>query len=210
MPSDAEILNHGSFHNLLQSVKLLPQATRLIAYDTEKKKAVGFICIEANTNTLYSIKYVFVDPEYRKLGIATRLLINALSIAKTKGATKLNLNVYASSTNAIALYKKFGFQEIGSTFLGQGFTSDFSPIKTIRRFIIGQGNFAYRGIGKESRLFELQANIKNKEKLFEIYKLCVHQPWVDFFEIRSSTISYGTRHIWQPPFFRNILINDLG
>jgi len=78
----AEILNQGLIHNALQSVNFLPHMTRLVAYDTEKKKAVGFICLEENTKTLYSIKYVFVDPEYRKAGIATRLLKNSLALAR--------------------------------------------------------------------------------------------------------------------------------
>ncbi len=206
----ADILNQGLFYNVLQSIKFSPHVTRLVAYDTEKKKAVGFISLEENTNTLYSIKYVFVDPEYRKAGIASRLLNTAFAVAKTKGATKVNLNVYITSTNAIALYKKLGFREIGYTILGQGYPSNFKPNKTIKRFIIGQGKLSYLGIEKESRLFQIQDNLKNRKKLFEIYKRCIQQQWIDFFEVKPDTIINGSRQVWQPSFFRNILINDLG
>jgi GNAT superfamily N-acetyltransferase len=205
-----EVLNQGLLHNFFQSLKLLPKATRLVAFDIEKKKAVGFICLEENTKSLYSIKYVFVDPEYRNRGIASRLLGNACTIAKTKGATKVNLNVYVTSTNAIALYKKLGFRDIGYTTLQQKCTSDFSRLVTIKRFIFIQENLAYRKIEKENQLFEIQPNLKNRKKIFDIYKLCMSQPWIDFFEIDSDNIIDGSRHVWQPLFFRHILINNPG
>jgi len=69
---------------------------------------------------------------------------------------------------------------------------------------------AYIGIEKESRLFELHATLEDRKKLFEIYKLCMDQQWIDFFEIDSKSLINGSRHVWQPSFFRNILINDLG
>jgi GNAT superfamily N-acetyltransferase len=73
----------GYFIIFFNPVKLLPQATRLIAYDAEERKLLVHLH-RGDTSTLYSIKYVFVDPEYRKLGIASRLLINAFAIAKEK------------------------------------------------------------------------------------------------------------------------------
>jgi len=91
-----------------------------------------------------------------------------------------------------------------------GYPSNYKPIETMRRFIFGQGNLAYIGVEKESRLSELQATLENRKKIFEIYKLCMDQQWIDFFEIDSDTLVNGSRHVWQPSFFRNILINNLG
>ena len=116
----SNVLNQGLSTWLLKSIKLQPPATRLVAFDREEKTAIGFLCLEENTKRLYSIKFVFVDPNYRKQGIAKKLLNHALSIAKEKGAKKVNLNVYSTAINAISLYKKLGFKEVGESLFVQG------------------------------------------------------------------------------------------
>jgi hypothetical protein len=35
------------------------------------------------------------------------------------------------------------------------------------------------------------------------------QKWVDFFEINASNLTNGSRHVWQPPFFRDVISNCL-
>ncbi len=51
--------------------------------------------------------------EYRGKGIASKLLAAVLAHAKDFGLEKVELNVYTSNVNAIALYKKFGFEQEG-------------------------------------------------------------------------------------------------
>ena len=200
----------GLGHRMLQAVKLMPRATRLVAYHTEEKAAIGFLFLEENTDWLYSIEYVWVDPKYRKMGLATRLLNYAMILAKEKGAKKVNLNVYANSAKAIDLYRKLGFRKIGRTLLGQGFLSGFAPFRVIRRVIVGQGCLTKLALGKKGRLFEIRTNSRrNRETLFGIYRRCVDQEWMDFFEINANNLINGSRHVWQPPFFRDVLINDL-
>lgn len=50
---------------------------------------------------------------YRGQGIGSLLLNKTLEKAKEFGLEKVELNVYTSNTNAIALYKKMGFTEEG-------------------------------------------------------------------------------------------------
>lgn len=52
-------------------------------------------------------------PEYRGLGLGSKLLSAVLDHAKKFGLEKVELNVYTSNTSAIALYKKFGFEQEG-------------------------------------------------------------------------------------------------
>ena len=84
-----DVLNHGLRYEMLKALKLMPRATRLVAYHTKEKTAIGFLYLEENTDWLYTIEYVFVDPKYRKRGLATKLLKYAMILAKEKGARRL-------------------------------------------------------------------------------------------------------------------------
>ena len=54
-----------------------------------------------------------VVASHRGRGIGARLLEACLAHAPRSGIEKVELTVYASNTPAIALYRKFGFSEIG-------------------------------------------------------------------------------------------------
>lgn len=204
-----DVLNHGLRYEMLKAVKLVPHSTRLVAYHTQEKKAVGFLYLEENTDWLYTIEYVFVDPKYRKRGLATKLLNFAMILAKNKGAKKVNLNVDLNSTKAIALYKKLGFKEIGNTLLVQRYSSGYSPFRIIKHIFNGQGVSTKLALGRKSQLCELETNSrKNREILFKIYQRCMDRRWIDFFEINTSNLVSGSRYVWQPPFFRDALVNE--
>jgi len=53
-----------------------------------------------------------VDPEWRRQGIGTRLLDDCLTSARRRGLSAAVLEVRPSNTEAIALYRKFGFRVI--------------------------------------------------------------------------------------------------
>lgn len=52
-------------------------------------------------------------PEFRGQGLGTKLLSSVLDHAKKFGLEKVELNVYTSNAPAVALYKKFGFEQEG-------------------------------------------------------------------------------------------------
>jgi ribosomal-protein-alanine N-acetyltransferase len=54
-----------------------------------------------------------VHPDYRRRGIARRLLAKGLAQARTLGAELAWLEVRPSNRAARALYKSFGFKEVG-------------------------------------------------------------------------------------------------
>ena len=56
---------------------------------------------------------VAVHPDYRKQGIATALIVGLVEELSKRGSRCLTLEVRASNENAISLYKKLDFQEVG-------------------------------------------------------------------------------------------------
>ncbi len=62
-----------------------------------------------------------VDPEYRRQRIGERLLVALLDEAMRRGARWVTLEVRKSNAAAQALYRKYGFKEIG---VRKGYYSD--------------------------------------------------------------------------------------
>ncbi len=52
---------------------------------------------------------MYVDPSYRRKGIANGLLDEIKKIANEIGATQVELDVWSFNESAISLYEKFGF-----------------------------------------------------------------------------------------------------
>lgn len=79
----------------------------------DKGKIIGFIHGEIEKNTSgkkADIESIHVIKEYRKNGIASKLINNFIRIAKSKKCNYLTLKVNKKNTNAIKLYNKFGFE----------------------------------------------------------------------------------------------------
>ena len=56
------------------------------------------------------INYLGVVPEYRKKGIATKLMEAAEKKLKTHGCPKINLQVRTSNSDVLVFYEKIGFK----------------------------------------------------------------------------------------------------
>ena len=59
-----------------------------------------------------NINNIAVDENFRNRGIASGILNNIIDICKQRGVTTLFLEVNERNEGAIALYKKFGFEQI--------------------------------------------------------------------------------------------------
>lgn len=53
-------------------------------------------------------------PDFRRQGIAARLLVEALNSAFKEGAQKALLEVRAGNEAALAMYRKYGFAQVGT------------------------------------------------------------------------------------------------
>ncbi|MBI1757184.1 MAG: ribosomal protein S18-alanine N-acetyltransferase [Fimbriimonas ginsengisoli] len=74
---------------------------RLVGYG-----GVWLVIDEAHVTT------VSVSPEHRRQGIAARLVIELLAMARARGALCSTLEVRAGNEAAIALYERFGFKTV--------------------------------------------------------------------------------------------------
>jgi ribosomal protein S18 acetylase RimI-like enzyme len=57
------------------------------------------------------IRRVVVHPDYRRQGVARRLMEAVIAFAKTQDVHVLDLHVFAKNSGAILLYESLGFQE---------------------------------------------------------------------------------------------------
>lgn len=78
----------------------------------QNSKVLGYIGISCIIDEGY-IFNIAVFPEHRNKGVATALLDRVFSLAKDENLSFVSLEVRASNTSAINLYKKTGFKEEG-------------------------------------------------------------------------------------------------
>ncbi len=76
------------------------------------EKTVGYMGIYIVCSEGY-VANIAVLPEYRRRGIAGRLIQNAISVCRENNAEFLSLEVRVSNNAAIALYEKYGFKKAG-------------------------------------------------------------------------------------------------
>jgi len=72
-------------------------------------KLVGTTIVEDRGNTSW-ISAVMVDPDYRRRGIAMRLMTDALGYVRANGKKRAALGVLSTNVPAIDLYSKLGFK----------------------------------------------------------------------------------------------------
>ena len=75
-------------------------------------KIAGFIVLMDVVDAAEIIR-VAVLPEYREMGIGTKLIEKAVEEIMKKGMKNIFLEVRESNSNAIKLYNKSGFEECG-------------------------------------------------------------------------------------------------
>lgn len=64
-------------------------------------------------NNRYRITNLLIFDEYKRQNLGTRLIREMITLAKSKGARMIVLEVLSSNVNAIQLYQKNGFEIIG-------------------------------------------------------------------------------------------------
>lgn len=177
--------------SFLQSVRLVPRKTKLVAYSTKKKRAVSFLSLFEHTPQISSIKYVYTDPKFRNMGIATGLIKHALDIAKKRGANKVFLNYDSNKSYLMNFYNNFGFTLITETKMlwGCGFISK------------------YQNPHNAEKLFMPNANSTDRKLLFSIYERCMGNNWVGFFENNAKNITNGFSQDFRYLYLKDVLVS---
>lgn len=82
-------------------------------YVVEEKNTMAGFAIGMLAVDEYHLLNIAVTPVCQRQGYGEKLLMYFLSLAKQQGATRFLLEVRQSNSIAIALYKKYEFQQIG-------------------------------------------------------------------------------------------------
>jgi len=78
-----------------------------------KKRIVGYIFFRFIAGEVQIFR-IAVDPMWRRQGIGTRLIAECLNAAQAEGLSTAVLEARPSNTEAIELYRKFGFHAAGT------------------------------------------------------------------------------------------------
>lgn len=94
-------------------VRFLDDPGFLVATTPNDPSIVGYVVANTVPNhgrPIGHVKDLAVHQDYRRRGIADRLLDRVLSILSTQGVTRTKLEVRRSNESALALYSEHGFE----------------------------------------------------------------------------------------------------
>lgn len=75
-------------------------------------KAAGCIALRPMEDKICEMKRLYVDPEYRHLGLGKQLVEKIIDAGQKLGYSTMRLDTLTSMTAALALYRSQGFREI--------------------------------------------------------------------------------------------------
>ena len=82
----------------------------MVAMDAEQ--VVGYVGSQSSVDET-DIMNIAVHPDWRRNGIAEKLIDSLIAELKNRGSRALMLEVRVSNVPAIALYEKLGFRQVG-------------------------------------------------------------------------------------------------
>jgi putative acetyltransferase len=83
----------------------------LVRVENQIAGCAALRCFEAN---VCEMKRLYLRPQFRKLGLGRQMAMMILDEAIKRGYKKMRLDTLPSMTEAIALYKSMGFEQIDS------------------------------------------------------------------------------------------------
>jgi GNAT superfamily N-acetyltransferase len=196
----------STIQRFLATNRVKPFANRLVAYDDQKKQAIGFMCLMEDNPSIFNIKFVFVDPDFRNKGIASQMLDFAFKFAKRKGARKIYLDVEDENRNAAQLYENLGFKVIGTKLVGQGSLMENPRLRVFYQTLKGQGYFSRPKSNNQFSSLNLKSK-KDKDLLFDIYCKYIDEKTVRFFELDSNIIVNGYSQIWKKYCIKDAIVD---
>lgn len=92
--------------------ELIPGISLALVTWSEENTILGFLCGSIVAGEFH-ISNVAVEPEARRQGVGSKLLLSALAQASRQGAKTASLEVRVSNLTAQAFYRRFGFTVVG-------------------------------------------------------------------------------------------------
>lgn len=106
------IFSHPWSKKSIESTLLSSDNVCLVVYDSEKNIQAGY-CIFTTSFEDADLCRIAVLNDYRRNHLADRMFKTAFEKLEKKGIKRVLLEVRESNNAAIALYKKYGFEQIG-------------------------------------------------------------------------------------------------
>lgn len=82
--------------------------TQIVAVQ-ECAHLVGVVKVQFKERTSAAVRQLFVDPEYRKLGIGSEMMRLCIHAAMSAGCQTIALNLAATNRGTFPFYEKLGF-----------------------------------------------------------------------------------------------------
>ena len=82
------------------------------AFDEETGELIGYLIVSRYVDA-WHVMNIAVDPNLRRAGVATALLVRLFELTSGDGRRGYTLEVRVSNTGAIHLYERLGFQPRG-------------------------------------------------------------------------------------------------
>ena len=82
------------------------------AFDEETGELIGYLIVSRYVDA-WHVMNIAVDPNVRRAGVATALLVRLFELTSGDGRRGYTLEVRVSNTGAIHLYERLGFQPRG-------------------------------------------------------------------------------------------------
>ncbi|MCL4539534.1 MAG: GNAT family N-acetyltransferase [Bacteroidetes bacterium] len=111
LPFDLDFQNFDEEVSHLPGEYSTPEGRILIAL--AGGKPAGCVALRKHGEGVCEMKRLYVRPEFRGEGIGKTLAGRIIAEAKKIGYEKMRLDTVGSMVEAIALYRSFGFKEIG-------------------------------------------------------------------------------------------------
>lgn len=93
----------------LHNMYAAPQGSLLLVKDGET--FIGCVAVRKKEYGIAELKRMYVQPAYRKAGVAARLLVLAEDFAARAGYETMKLDTLSSMLPAMAFYRKHGYTE---------------------------------------------------------------------------------------------------
>lgn len=96
---------------LLKQIKVKPDSIKVLEKDNILIGYIWLRIIKTSISKYGKIHHIFVDKNYRNLGLGKKLIWQAEKYFKSNNVNKIRLTVTKSNRVAINFYKKLGFEE---------------------------------------------------------------------------------------------------
>ena len=113
VPAVLSLLKESPEASIWTDKSLLDSASMGVAWIAERQGRIAGFLIGRMAADEFEILNMAVAREFRRQGVATRLLAEAVEYSGTRGAPRIYLEVRASNEAARALYAQLGFQACG-------------------------------------------------------------------------------------------------